>query len=322
MRKPISINFKGKKFRAVGSRLYVGLPTQTFHEFCIQIAATDFGGGWYQKERFEPEEKRHIVANWYISYCDFTKKRSAKSRKMNGVWSVLPSGDVWSLITLGYDLYSLRHNAEVPEELIIRLKDRDSFQGGRYELAVAAIFARLDFDIVYMHDKSTKHWEFNAKHKTTGEIIAVEAKSRHRSGVLHQPGNRLPLDEIKVGIARMLNQALEQKPNDLPFIVFIDLNLPLSPDAPHPERKWWKDLEKAIAIQGIPSPDAPQNFNVLFVTNFSYHYGRKDIINTGKYSSDSCVVIPKYSKIPFKDKRTLSMIHQEVSSYGHVPHDW
>jgi len=202
------------------------------------------------------------------------------------------------------------------------MKNRSEFQGARYEVAVATIFARLDFNLTYMRSKSTKHWEFNARHKVTGEVVAVEAKSRHRPGVLHEPGQQLSLDATKVGVARVLNQALEQKPDRLPFVVFIDLNLPLASDVSHPGRKWWKDLERAIELQSRPTASAPAEFNALFVTNFSYHYAQKKTVDADEYAADSSLIIPRYSRIPFRDNRTLRMIDQEAARYGYVPHGW
>lgn len=324
MKDPISINYQGKKVRAVGSRLYFCEPKQTFHDFCLQVLYSVFTNKWYQKERQKPEDERHIVAKWYMSYCEFREKEflQEKEFKSEMIKSCLPTGDVWSLTTLGYDLYSLIHNTRISDELISRLKFYNSYQGARYELAVAAIFARLDYEIKYIDDKSRKYWEFNAKHKQTDEIIAVEVKSRHRPGVLHQEGEFPSIKELKVGISRLLNQALEQKSNNMPFVIFIDINLPLNINIPHPERNWWKDLRRATENIGEASKESPDNFNMLCVTNFSYHYANIESINTSFYADDLCVVIPMYPKIQVKNKDTIESIHRGVMSYGKVPHDW
>jgi hypothetical protein len=42
---------------------------------------------------------------------------------------------------------SLTAPGEPPAELIERLRDRDNYQGARYELVIGAIFARLDCTI-------------------------------------------------------------------------------------------------------------------------------------------------------------------------------
>jgi hypothetical protein len=54
------------------------------------------------------------------------------------------NGWVRYLLSLAWDVATLIHAGEPPSELIDRLRDHDNYQGARYELAIAAIFARLD----------------------------------------------------------------------------------------------------------------------------------------------------------------------------------
>jgi hypothetical protein len=70
-----------------------------------------------------------------------------------------------------------------------RLKTDDQFQWARYELAVAAIFIRSGFDIEWLDQRKGpgKRCEFIATHRLTGEVISVEAKSRHRAGRFSNP---------------------------------------------------------------------------------------------------------------------------------------
>lgn len=117
----------------------------------------------------------------------------------------------------------------------MRLKNRDQYQGARYEMAIAAIFARLDCDIQFTDEKSkSKHCEFIATHRVTNSSLAVEAKSKHRSGVLHQIGFLSSLEKLLSArmIRRLFNDALDQNPRDVPFAVFIDVNSPITPDTP------------------------------------------------------------------------------------------
>jgi hypothetical protein len=37
-------------------------------------------------------------------------------------------------------------------------------------------------------DGSTRHAEFTVRHAATGQLLSIEAKSRHRAGVLAMPG--------------------------------------------------------------------------------------------------------------------------------------
>jgi hypothetical protein len=82
-----------------------------------------------------------------------------------------------------------------------RLRDRDQFQGARYEIAIAAIFARLDCEIRFIDEDETlrgkKRVELVATHRPSGQSIAVEAKSRHRAGVINVEGERDNEDPLR-----------------------------------------------------------------------------------------------------------------------------
>ncbi|KAK9329546.1 hypothetical protein V1520DRAFT_379142 [Lipomyces starkeyi] len=107
---------------------------------------------------------------------------------------------------LGYDLYWLQLVHRLPESLIERLKELRAFQGARYEVLIAAVFARAGFEIEWIDDTNAagKHPEFIATHKNTNKKVGVKTKSRRR-----------PEGEI-------------------PFLIFIDPNVPASmpKDAP------------------------------------------------------------------------------------------
>ena len=320
MKEPISCYHQGKKAIAVGNRIYFIKPNVTFHELCVNIMATEFGKEWYQEELTKSKSKRHIVAQWYLSFCEFTKQKTRDSNKKDDLYHSLPSGDAWSLISLGYDLYSIRHNTKLSAEVITRLKRFYNFQGARYEIAIAAIFARLDFDLEYLDTKSKKHCEFVATHKHSKDKIAVEVKSRHREGVLNQSGKFNPDKKIIPGITRMFNQVLQQQLDKLPFAIFIDLNLPLDNNKPI-EKKWWNDLKYTIRSKKRTSSSNPDKYNLLYITNFSYHYAVDRLINTQQYPSDSCMVVPRNPKYPLQNKNIISLINKEVNNYGNIPHD-
>lgn len=56
------------------------------------------------------------------------------------------------------------------------------------------------------------------------------------------------------------------------FAVFIDVNLPITPNVPMDDKPWVKDVKKLVdkKLGGV----APQEYplNAAFFTNFSYHY--------------------------------------------------
>jgi len=324
MRQKINIILKNHRIIAVGSTIFWIPPTETFHDFLIRFLGKTIGPQWYKKEIEKAEPERHLIARWYIAYCAWQKQHGTDENRIGGEWAALPSGDTWALLTLAYDLYCLSHCMNLSEDLLKRLRDKNQFQGARYEIATAATFARANYKIEYLKIKDDKSCEFIAKHEETGEQVAVEVKSRHRQGVLHQKGERQNVEDVKVGISRMLNQAIQQKPKnkDIPFVIFIDLNLAPSKTTSIEDKKWIEDLKLALNNLGDICPEEPEKFATLFITNYAYHYESNQVIHTNEYAADTVTVIPKYVDHSFKDSRTLRELMGVVNTYGNIPHKW
>jgi hypothetical protein len=83
---------------------------------------------------------------------------------------------------------------------------------------------RAGFSIIRENekDRTRKHVEFIAIHKATGQHVLVEAKSRHRAGVMGQPGTTTSPD---IKFRRLVNDAVKKDPNN-PLAIFVDTNLP------------------------------------------------------------------------------------------------
>src|SRR4029077_19123154 len=124
--------------------------------------------------------------------------------------------------------------------IIERLRSMREFQGARYEILVASLFARCGFDIAFVDDQAKKNPEFFAT--KAGERVAVEAKSRRRSGVLHERGKYVAeTAPAQARIRGLFQEALDQDPGGVSFLVFIDVNLPLTPQTPPLDRIWVKE---------------------------------------------------------------------------------
>jgi hypothetical protein len=214
--------FKGKKFWAIGSRLYYNRPpNETFHEFIIDILRITLEKEWWE-ENIQATEK-HFIVESFLKYCEWQKNTTLDSNKISEeTWGAIPNGWSRSLLSLAFDVATLQHIQKFPEGLLKRLKNKDQYQGARYEIAIAAIFARLDCEIHFLDDqeKSARHCEFIATHRPSTTEIAVESKSRHRPGVIHMPGTSEEENLLKGDVGRLLKEALDQNPGDRPFIIF------------------------------------------------------------------------------------------------------
>ena len=150
-----------------------------------------------------------------------------------------------------------------------------SFQGARYELALAASFLRAGFEVRWLSD-ARKHAEFSARLATTNEQILVEGKSRRRPGILHEAGS--PKDGNKDSVRQTFfklccREALKKETNGIPFLIAIDVNLPQALDATSGREKWLPDVNELLDRH----PDCTRiqtGEGVLSLpsTNFNWHY--------------------------------------------------
>lgn len=317
MKEPIEQDFAGKKMRAVGPYLFAMPPNASDHEVYIEVLKKVLSPGWYEHELKKPEAEQHTIARWYQSFCAFQKEQSTPQNKSGSTFTALPTGDVLSFLSVGYDLYCLVHTMNLPDDLLTRLKDMQEFQGARYEIAVAAIFARLDYKIAYNKpDPNKKTCEFIVTNPETGETFGVEAKSRRRPGVLHEPGEKDP-NPTKTGVVRKINEAINQRPADIPFVIFVDMNLPAS-EVPPQESPLMRDLKMGIENEGLNSPENLCKYTMLVVTNQAYYYEGKGSLEDKKYAT-FISVLPKHSAFPFKRHSTVGDILQEAEHLGEIP---
>jgi hypothetical protein len=61
------------------------------------------------------------------------------------------------------------------------------------------------------------------RHVVTGQFLSVEAKSRHRQGVLGMPG--MPEEKPDFRLGPLINDAVAKR-SDYPLVIFVDTNLP------------------------------------------------------------------------------------------------
>lgn len=181
-------------------------------------------------------------------------------------------------------------------------------------MSVATHCIRAGFDITHEdeEDKSTRHPEFIAIHRETGQALAVEAKSRHRPGVLGRPGERQ--EKPKAGVRRILNQALA-KSTQLPYAVFVDLNLPPSEATDIRELGWIQELISEIDKRR-DDKEGRHPYNLLMFTNYPQHYGADAAPNPG---SQYVLVLSLKPRTPLEYPQSLVALHDAAMQYGNIP---
>lgn len=303
--------------RSVWNAIYLRPKTETFHDFIINVLKWTVGKTWYEEQLHLPSDERHVIMRWCNAHADLTQSLYPAGYEPGEIRRAPLTGEVKELLVLSDDIYRLQLVRKLPRKLVGRLRSYDAFQGARYEIAIAATFVRCGFEIEWIEDKSTKHCEFNARQKATGEVIAVETKSRHRPGMLNRKGDVPNPESLRADVQSLFNQALEQNPDDKPFAIFIDVNLPHETNVEWYQKKWVADIREMLAKYPAPTPKEPSPYTLLVVTNFAWHYEGQ---NTA-YGTEGIYIINNPVKYPLKDDRTFQALVNALDSYGKVSND-
>lgn len=308
----IYCNIKDKNFIAVGNRLLWNEQWIKFPDFLMDYLKIVLGKEWWDINIKKTEEKAHTIINWHRKMIEFQKIQKVND---NGFYETEVNATMWSYVLLAYDLYTIAHNFELQHQVINRLKLNDQFQGARFELFVASIFIRAGFKINYSDesDRSTKHPEFIAEIPQTGQLIAVEAKSRHRD-ILQRKKGKIN-QQIKFGITKLINRALKQSTNQ-PFIIFIDLNLPVTKKHQHSNFKQLVfEFKKSYAKNQISD-----KFNLIF---FSDHNpcSKNDNSSALAFNDPLIAVSNNPSFIIKESDLVLSRIKKSISQFGNIPNE-
>ncbi len=317
VRQIIHTDFKGYKFVAVGSELHYGKDLKVFPDFLLDYIKTRLGEDWGNGELKKPLEERHQIMQWYDAMCRFQKKQKPDS---DGIYRVVPNGAFSAYILLAYDLYVLKDNGALQDNIIRRLKISAQFQGARHELFAAASCIRARFSIEFEDEKdiSKKHPEFIATHKQTGQEIAVEAKSKHREGILGFPGTRKADSGIKLDVTRLINNAIK-KGGSVPLVVFVDTNLPPSVakqvyKGQQPSKEFQKVLDRVQAHK-----DNKDLFNLIVFTNHPHHYGHDDEDDPQRHVTSVFSLKPII--IPTHDQCIIDLCNA-ARQHGNVPNEF
>jgi hypothetical protein len=311
-----SVVLHGQRFRAVFNSIYLRPSSETFHEFLVHFLQTTFGRDWWLSQARVSDPHRHIVISWFDAWVAKTKEPGTPVNTDASVRQCDADGPVWSILSLAWDVFSLASKGNLPSTLVDRLRSKELFQGARFELCAAALLFRHDFDVQFLADnaKDGRHCEFIAIDCLAGVRLGVEAKSRKRPGAVHEPGE-FELKRDARGLEAFIRKASKQKPDGLPFVILVDINLPASPQVGPLEKPWLKDAQSALGLIGEPTSTRRDAFNAVLLTNYCYHWGDK---GEPMPRAEFGVVISGAPESPM-DQRTLNRVIAAVQAYGTIP---
>ena len=226
VKETISIEVNGTRFVGAGKSVYYSDTWRTFHDFLNGYMAARLGKDWGDAQVALPIEQQHPVVQWHTH---LSVSQASQTRDSSGMLS-LATGAAIAWLRLAYDLYLIDRNATLQRKLIRRIREVTSFQGARFEAAVAAMMLTVGYELAFANEQGPgKHPEFFATHRKTGAILAVEAKSRHRDGIMGHMPNVAPEPPTLCSIDRLLSAALQKECTE-PLLVFIELNCPAYSD--------------------------------------------------------------------------------------------
>lgn len=324
---PNTITFQGKSFMAVGNKLmWDDNPHATFHQLVLRNLSQTLGQEWWDTESAKSAEEQH-----YVMRC-FEELKGSDSRDDLDVTviddntrTMLATGNTQALLSLAFDVWLLTQKGYMRDDWIDRLRDRDAFQGVRYEIGVASLFVRMGCDLeFYDNDKPDesghlpKRAEFIAIHPLTNNRVAVEAKSRHVAGVIHTPGTMNYRRALKGDITSLYKKALLKQTDGLPLVVFIDVNSPTEVQQTVQTTQWFNDVKRSFDSRPAATAENPDKYAAVFVTNFSSHYQDNDVSSSGQYLFiDS--LLPVNPLTDGYQGEFMKRLLRATGSYGYVP---
>jgi len=264
IRRPIGLQIDGKHFMALEGSIFQQTKegdynfVNAIHDHCLHF----FGESVLDAEDRKPLLERHPAIQWLRVHLE-RRDHHDQLNQQDGF------GASW--FRFAYDLFTIRDNSKLESALKERLLIPSKFQAARYELKVAAICATAGFDLAFEDesDNTSTHPEFIGTCRFNGSKIAVEAKSRHRHGVLgfgvpqaHQPTPSLDVRGLLLDAFR--------KHSELPLYVFIDPNLPPRTDSIM--AVWQDELERTFLDLEAEGYLTPCPANAVLVTNDPSHY--------------------------------------------------
>jgi hypothetical protein len=309
--------WQDKRVRAVSNVISYRPSHETDHEFYIGVLADTLGGEkWREKQLALPEDRRHVALEWLALWDGLRRGDVAgieRTRLSPTRSSAIASGHLLALGTLAYDIYTLRHANALPDSLVHRIRTVSEFQGARYEAAVAAIFARSGYKLNWISENDRKLPEFIAAHPTTKTEIAVEAKSRHRPGVLGRTGEVPDVEALEIDVARLMRRAVEKETDGRPFVICIDLNLPTTRQ--RSEQEWIQELhDNVLAEFGDDVTGEPVVFSVAFFTNYAWHWEGETQPGYGAQLG----VLPDRPAVPLPPSE-IKLLDEALAQYGTLP---
>lgn len=307
----------GKRMRAFANKIWFCPIEDTFHTFLEDNAIGLIGNEWWFHQEKMSQENQNSLFHFADSFLKAAIEASRKNERREKLISLPCSGPYLAWMSLCYDLLCLEHKFALPEVLIEKLKTNLEFQSARYEITIAAILLRAGCNIKWIDTKlrpeGEKSCEFIATHRRSKTTFGVEVKSKKRPGILNEAGI---FASNPIGIANLIHKAIKQNPKDMPFIIFIDINLPFENLENYEEKLIHKEVKRVFETLN-KSAYGSTSFNFIIVTSIPFHFFDPNSTTPPPECEYIQSSEPKYS-LP---QEVLEDIKNSILKYGDIPQE-
>lgn len=292
------------RYRIVRGERWERPGTETFDEFIVAHLKYVLGPEWGKRQVSLPREEQHAVVRWMFDAAQYQEEVLPEGHQDGDLFIAPPSGSAMELLSLADDVYRLSLLERIPRRVLKRLRDPGFFQGMRYELSLAAAFTRAGFTVDWLDEQSSKHGEFTIS-ADGQEAVLVEAKSRHRPGILHHPGTPADQDELRADVIGLYAKALKKETNGFPFLICVDVNLP---HREHGEGQMpsWSEHVRPLLDARPPTLESPAKEFCLAFTNRNWHYSPHERAHGGNW----IYTFPKWTECAPREPSTYVGILQ------------
>ncbi len=271
MRLPMVQKVGDKVFTAIEGSLYkqVQEGPYGFMNIIHDHALHFFGDAFLEVEESKPFDQRHPAIQWMHAYVE-DRNNQLNAGKSDDEVDQLGVGAAW--FRFAYDLHTIRDNAKLRRHFKERIPYPSAFQGIRHELRVAALCIVAGFTVEFEDetDNSRGHPEFVAIDRFSSAKIAVEAKSRHRRGVLSFESGKYETPGNNVNIRDIVKDAYQTE-TELPLYVFVDVNLP-PVTGEEQLQEWFAEIHDTMGNLESEGYADSCPANVTFFCNDPSHY--------------------------------------------------
>lgn len=243
--------------------------SSTFGGFLLEHLRVTIGKPWLKERSRSRSGQKHPLIRLFSHAQQYSAQFHAKI-KQEGATHYIQCGAQRELTTLADDIVTLAMIGALPVEMPKRLRHPSEYQGARYELAVAAAFARQGFTI-HWFPSSRSTPEFLASHAVTGDRLVVEAKSRHRPSQFIGRALDAEVATIEADVAKLYRQAVSKPTEGLPLVVCIDANVPYRVHSSEPVLGI-EGVASSLDRSPLVSEQSPAPEFMLCVTTCGWYY--------------------------------------------------